>query len=107
MKTKDIISSILIAWGTISILIITVLVIPFFINIDFISQEIPICPSKLNNESCLLCGMTRAFVEISNGNFSVAHTLNSLSIPLYSLCIINSSIFVFILIQKLYKLWQE
>ena len=100
MNTENTISSLLIAWGIISVLIISVLIVPFLINSDVILKNTPICPSKLNNENCLLCGMTQAFIEISNGKFSTAHMFNQLSIPLYGLFIINSIIFVFQLIKK-------
>ena len=107
MSTKNTISSLLIAWGIISTLIIIVLVTPFFINSDFILQNTPICPSKLNQSNCFLCGMTQAFIEISRGNLDTAQTFNQLSIPLYGIFIINSIIFAFLLIKKIiYNGWK-
>tara|TARA_B100001741_G_C16510740_1_gene579552 strand:+ start:514 stop:843 length:330 start_codon:yes stop_codon:yes gene_type:complete len=98
--TKNTISSLLIAWGMISILIIAVLIVPFLIKSDLILQNMPICPSKLNQSNCFLCGMTQAFIEISHGNLDIAQEINQLSIPLYSIFTINSIIFAFLLIKK-------
>lgn len=42
----------------------------------------------------MLCGMTRAFLKIKEGDFALAHQFNRGSIILFSLIVVNSIIFI-------------
>ncbi len=50
--------------------------------------------------SVVFCGMTRAFIEISNGNFSIAYTINKASLYIYFIFAINFIIFIANIIYK-------
>ena len=49
---------------------------------------------SLYGEECFMCGMTRAFIEISGGNFFNAYNLNRLSLFLFSALVINSVVII-------------
>ena len=84
-----------IVWSIISILIILLLISLFFLNSSTLLYMSPKCTSiLLYNKPCFLCGTTRAFVEIKNFNFSKANFYNTFSIPLFSLFIINSLLYI-------------
>ena len=48
------------------------------------------CQSASHTGACALCGMSRAFVAISEGNWSEARTLNSASPWLFSAFALNA-----------------
>ncbi|MEW6653397.1 MAG: DUF2752 domain-containing protein [Bacteroidota bacterium] len=55
----------------------------------------------MNNESpCALCGMTHAFISITQNNFSLAVKQNSHSIYLFVFFIINSITFLFSILKR-------
>ena len=67
----------------------------FILNNSFILSFSPQCYSiKFYNKPCFLCGTTRAFLEIKNFNFSKANFYNTFSIPLFSLFLINSLLYI-------------
>ncbi len=84
-----------IVWYIISILIILLLISLFFFNSSTLLYMSPKCTSiLLYNKPCFLCGTTRAFLEIKNFNFIKANFYNTLSIPLFSLFLINSLLYI-------------
>ena len=84
-----------IVWSIISILIILLLISLFFLNSSTLLYMSPKCTSiLLYNKPCFLCGTTRAFLEIKNFNFSKANFYNTFSIPLFSLFLINSLLYI-------------
>ena len=84
-----------IVWSIISILIILLLILLFFLNSSTLLYMSPKCTSiLLYNKPCFLCGTTRAFLEIKNFNFSKANFYNTFSIPLFSLFLINSLLYI-------------
>lgn len=86
---------ILIVWIIVSLIILIVILISFFIDRQIILKIIPTCISKRQfNTECSFCGMSRAFIEISNGKLKNAYNLNKGSIYLYSVLLLNSIIFI-------------
>ena len=84
-----------IVWYIISILIILLLLSFFFLNSSTLLYMSPKCTSiLLYNKPCFLCGTTRAFLEIKNFNFSKANFYNPFSIPIFSLFLINSLLYI-------------
>lgn len=81
-------------WGFLSILMIFFLVLLFVLDSSFLLATAPTCPSKLEGSECILCGMTRAFLKIKEGQFCLAHDLNRGSLILFSLIGVNSIIFI-------------
>lgn len=87
--------AILIVWIIISIITTTIILFPFFADKQTVLENAPTCISKSQfNVDCSLCGMTRAFIEISNGNFRNAYNLNNGSLFVYLSFIFNSSSFI-------------
>ncbi|MCC6636623.1 MAG: DUF2752 domain-containing protein [Ignavibacteriaceae bacterium] len=65
-----------------------ILVLSFFDDASFSLSPVCLSISQYNTE-CSLCGMTRAFVAISNFDFGSAWTLNRAAIGLYLFFLIN------------------
>lgn len=84
-----------IIWMVITLLTTLLILIPFIVDRDKILNNTPVCISMSKyNVECALCGMTRAFIEISNGNFVKAYSLNKGSPFIYIAFLSNSLIFI-------------
>jgi hypothetical protein len=81
-------------WCIISILLIIFLLLLFITDSSYLLSAAPTCPSKLKGMTCFLCGMTRAFLEIKEGQFLNAQKFNEGSVFLFSMILINSIIFI-------------
>ena len=87
--------AILIVWTVISVIISLVVIFPLLADSQTVLENAPTCISKSQfNVECSLCGMTRAFIEISNGNIGNAYDLNRGSLFVYSSFLLNSIIFI-------------
>lgn len=87
--------AILIVWTVVSVTISLVIIFPFLADRQTVLENAPTCISKSQfNVECSLCGMTRAFIEISNGNIGNAYDLNRGSLFVYSSFLLNSIIFI-------------
>jgi hypothetical protein len=94
-NAKELKEPILIVWIIISIITSLIILFPFFTDKQTVLQNTPTCISKSQfNIECSLCGMTRAFVEISNGNFDKAYKLNQGSYYLYISFLLNFTSFI-------------
>ncbi len=97
---KEIKTAIKITWIIYSALILTVLFLTSFFPETLYSIS-PVCYSiSLYGEECFMCGMTRAFIEISDGNFINAYYLNRLSLFLFSASMINSAVLILYFFTK-------
>lgn len=97
---KEQMLALLIVWVICSIITTIITLSPFLVNHKTILQNTPTCISiSQHNVECSLCGMTRSFLEISEGNFNDAYTLNKGGIYIYSAFLINSIVFLFYLIN--------
>jgi len=73
-----------------------------FVVPDLLLQAAPVCEWKIKyGAECFFCGMTRAFLFISGFNFSDAMRSNALSVPLFSVFVINEMLFL-LLSRKLF-----
>jgi len=98
---KEIRAALKIVWIIFSALVLLVMVITFF-SAGTLHEISPVCISKsLYGEECFMCGMTRAFAEISSGNIYNAGILNKLSPYLFSVMTLNSVIFILYVSGKL------
>ncbi|WP_316802665.1 DUF2752 domain-containing protein [Pedobacter nototheniae] len=79
-------------WIIISILALLIILASKFVNPDYFNL-MPTCTSKLNQETCSFCGMTRAFIQIGSLNFKEALVLNKGSIVLFTAMLFNGFIF--------------
>ncbi len=62
---------------------------PLVASSNTLYQLFPTCAAKAAGSSCMLCGMTTAFVQISGGDFHGARISNAGSIELYSILGLN------------------
>jgi hypothetical protein len=62
----------------------------FLIDKESILENSPKCIIKeLFGFECISCGMTRAFINVSEFEFSEAYQMNKFSIPLFVLITLN------------------
>lgn len=94
--------ALIISWGILTIFLSNILWIPFILPYSWLNQWIPRCSFKVaTGQDCFFCGMTRAFYELSMGQFSVAHQLNTLAIPLSCILLLNLFICLYYLCNQL------
>ncbi|MBK8551233.1 MAG: DUF2752 domain-containing protein [Ignavibacteria bacterium] len=90
-----------IVWIIYSVIVLGIVLITFFVPETLLNIS-PVCISKSRfGTECFMCGMTRAFTEISKGNFHNADDLNNFSIYLFGLFILNSLFFIYYLHKNL------
>jgi len=98
---KEFIKSISMVWQITSYSIIILLIMIFVLNESTLLSISPQCISQINyGKPCALCGMTRAFTEISRFDFAKAYQLNSLSLILISIFLINSFILLYYITKR-------
>lgn len=89
-KNKDLENAIRIIWMISAIMFLVVLTLIVFIPEHFILTKMPTCENINKGTECVLCGSSRAFIEIVHLNFSKAYHYNKASIFLFILLAINS-----------------
>src|SRR4030066_2199807 len=76
-------------------LIISAILLTMFIALYLLSESTLLSASGAlqlshhDQEPCLLCGMTRAFIAISRGNLADAVTFNDWAVALYDIFLAN------------------
>lgn len=104
---KEIRAAFKIVWIIYSAIALLVIAITVF-SAGTLHEISPVCLSKsLNGEECFMCGMTRAFIEISEGNIINAYILNKLSIFLFSVMSLNSILFILYTVKKFGSLFYK
>ena len=104
---KEIRAAFKIVWIIYSAIALLVIAITVF-SAGTLHEISPVCLSKsLYGEECFMCGMTRAFVEISEGNIINAYILNKLSIFLFSVMSLNSILIILYTIKKFGSLFYK
>ena len=102
---KDLQKVFLWLWIFYSTIFFSVLVIQFFLPAEKILTLLPPCEWQVKyGKPCFFCGMTRAFIEISNGNIGTAYEYNHGSILLFLILLINDIFFIAFLLRKAYFL---
>ena len=102
---RDLKKALVISWIVITSIIFVLLISPFLFPEDVLLAISPSCVSKtILGQECLLCGMTKSFINISQGNFYRAYQLNNFGIYLYLIFCLNvlslSSFSIFKLFMK-------
>jgi hypothetical protein len=64
-------------------------VAPFLVPAEVLYGVFSECEAKRQGTACALCGMTTAFVQISDGDLAGAQSSNSGSIALWSASLVN------------------
>jgi hypothetical protein len=74
---------------------------PFAMAAETILAVAPTCIWKATyGVECPSCGMTRAFILISQGSFAEAQALNQFAVPLYGVCVWNVALAAFYLVRR-------
>jgi hypothetical protein len=76
-------------WLILSIVSCLAVLAPLFLPPSSLFRIFPMCQAKLAGSSCILCGMTTAFVSIGQGDFAAAQRANPASLPLYFTLVLN------------------
>lgn len=90
-----------VVWSVITIISFGVILFSFFADKQTVLNNSLTCVSKSKfNTECSLCGMTRAFIEIANGNISNAISFNKGSVPLYFVVLLNFIVYIYYFIFR-------
>lgn len=99
--TLELRRSIRIVYLMITIVSLIAVVIPFFDTNLVVYNHLPICKSKLNNETCIACGSSTSYYLIQRGAIADAWMANTLSVIVYFSSIANGFlVFSFFMIPK-------
>lgn len=102
---NDLKVSVRVVWLIVSVILLSVIVMSVYFP-GLLINSAPVCLSKVTyNSECFMCGMTRAFIEIPAGNLSGALELNTFSITLYFIFVLNSAAFIIYLSKKAKELF--
>lgn len=92
---------VLIVWSIYSTAILVFLVLLFSLEKDILQSLSPVCYKvKLYSEPCIMCGMTRAFLEIKSFHWANSLSYNKMSIFCFILMISNTLIYLNYLTKK-------
>lgn len=92
---KEVKQAFKIIWWIFSIAGLIIVFVSVFLKHDLVLSISPTCVSmKYFNKECILCGMTRAFLEIGDLRLALAYHLNRGSIILFLLFCVNSIVFI-------------
>lgn len=99
---EDVKKAFLVVWLLISSFLLLILLVPFILSEKAVLQLSAICVSSNHGPAqCPLCGMTRAFVAISRGNFHEALQLNRGSIGLYLAFVVDGVLALLYSVRKI------
>lgn len=101
METRELRAAFVGAWLIVSALLLGVLVAPFALSDAELDRLVPVCEWKARyNRECPACGLTTAFLLISHGEIVQAQLQNRASLPLYLGFVLNSILFVAVLLFR-------
>jgi hypothetical protein len=99
--TEELRRSVWIVYFILTVLFLIAIAIPFFDSKLLVYNHIPICKSKLNNETCIACGSSTSYYLLRNGDIIDAWMTNSFSVIVYFLSIVNGFlVFSFFMIPE-------
>lgn len=107
MQDKNFVEDLKISIRIISYMISAVmflaLILSYFYPDIFLNLS-PVCMSKtMFNEECFMCGSSRAFIELSNGNITKAASLNLFSPFLYLIFVFSGIYLLYNISIKFFK----
>ena len=85
----DVQQALRIVWLVIAAFSGIIVLAPFLLSSESLSGIFPICAAKAAGSSCMLCGMTTAFVSIGQQDWARAYEANAGAIPLYAVLLAN------------------
>lgn len=93
------------AWWIVSAILLAVIAAPYLLPENLIlAASNALRGAHGPQETCCLCGMTRAFLAISRGDFSEALRLNGASVALFGF-ILGNELWMALLVTK--RIWSH
>lgn len=91
-------------WTILSLLILVVLISPFVVSRDILFSVSAACQIRNHgHEPCCMCGMTKAFIAITEGNIREAMMHNRRSVLLFGTMLGNELLFAGFFMLELNK----
>ena len=92
------------AWLAASAVLLFALIAPYLVPEQtlFAASEV-FKVTHRSGETCALCGMTRAFAAIAQGDFAAALTYNRGAVAFYGALLANSLVVAAFLLSRMYK----
>lgn len=92
-------------WIILSFVTLAVLYLSFF-QPEILLNTAPVCLSKaVTGNECFMCGTTRAFTELAEGNLKKASVLNYYGVFIFTGFLLNGIFFIYFLITLSSKLF--
>jgi hypothetical protein len=86
---EDLPQALRIVWLILGALSGVIVVAPFLFSSEILFHVFPICAAKAAGSSCVLCGMTTAFVSIGHGDWARAYAENAGAPTLFAALLFN------------------
>ncbi|MNK56040.1 hypothetical protein D3C87_750650 [compost metagenome] len=96
----DLVPALRIVWRLLSLGTVAILLLPFVVPQATLSGWIPACEWQLQGKACPLCGMTRAFYLLSDGDLAGALSANPMSLGLMLCLVVNLAVFLAVTLLK-------
>ena len=92
--TAEVQKALRLVWLAISLAALAVLTAPFALPHSWISGIVPVCERKAaTGLECPACGLTTAFLAISDGDLAAASRSHRAAVPLFGLLLLNEAAF--------------
>jgi hypothetical protein len=89
MLARDIKIAIVWTWLIVSGMLVIAAVAPFLFPADLLAGLAPVCEARKAGGSCILCGMTTAFLRIGSGDWAGALAAHRGSAVLWTTFLLN------------------
>jgi hypothetical protein len=71
------------AWFAVAAFFAISALLPSLLPAETLHDVLPACSARLRGQSCMLCGMTTAYLRIAEGDLAGATAANAGALPLY------------------------
>lgn len=96
----ELVPALRIVWRLLSLGSVALLLVPLLVPHATLSGWIPPCEWALQGKACPLCGMTRAFYLLRDGDLAGAFAANPLSLALATCLLVNLAVFLAVTLKK-------
>jgi len=94
----------IVVWGVVSLVGVACCIAPFLLDPETVYGIFPACPALARTgHPCPLCGMTHAFVNITQGKMAEALWHNAHSIALFRWLGVNALAYLFFVLTQVRK----
>lgn len=103
IPATDLRSAVFASWLIVSVLLMLAVLAPFVLPAETVFGIAPACEARLRGESCVLCGMTTAYVRLAAGDYGGALESNQWSLAVWLASIANFTVAKAYLLIKLLR----